>query len=123
MRGSGSYRAHAGGAPERLAVSTRAELASAQVRLWNDDVDHATRLRGATVWTDADMNDILGVAEGRCDAVVGSPGEIWDHAPNLLLVEEAGGRFRDDRGGHRIDVGRATYTNGRIDSALAELLA
>ena len=84
---------------------------------------HAARIRGATVWTDADMNDILGVAEGRCDAVVGSPGEIWDHAPNQLLVEEAGGRFRDDRGGHRIDVGRAHYSNGVIDEALAALLA
>ena len=64
------------------------------------------------------MNDILGVAEGRCDAVIGCPGEIWDHAPNQLLVEEAGGCFRDELGGHRIDVGRATYSNGAIDTAL-----
>jgi len=121
--GGGAYRSDAGGPARRLTVSNRRELAGAQIRLWNDDADHATRIRGATVWTDADMNDILGVAEGSCDAVVGSPGEIWDHAPNQLLVEEAGGRFRDDQGGHRIDVGRAHYSNGAIDAALAELLA
>jgi histidinol-phosphatase len=121
--GGGAFRAEADGAPVRLAVSTRAELATAQIRLWNDDVDHATRIRGATVWTDADMNDILGVAEGRCDAVVGSPGEIWDHAPSQLLVEEAGGRFRDEEGGRRIDVGRGTFTNGAVDPALDALLA
>jgi histidinol-phosphatase len=121
--GGGAYRADGGGAPQRLAVSTRAELASAQIRLWNHDVEHEARLRRATLWTDADMNDILGVAEGHCDAVVGSPGEIWDHAPNQLIVEEAGGRFRDDLGGRRIDVGRAHYTNGVIDAVLAELLA
>jgi histidinol-phosphatase len=121
--GGGAYRSDGGNPPQRLAVSTRAELATAQIRLWNDDADHATRIRGATVWTDADMNDILGVAEGRCDAVVGSPGEIWDHAPNQLLVEEAGGRFRDHQGGHRIDIGRAHFSNGVIDGALAELLA
>jgi hypothetical protein len=38
-------------------------------------------------------------------------------------VEEAGGRFRDDRGGRRIDIGRAHYSNGAIDTVLAELLA
>ena len=68
------------------------------------------------------MNDILSVAEGGLDAVIGSPGEIWDHAPNLLLVEEAGGRFHDHCGGRRIDLGRGHYTNGAIDTVLAELL-
>jgi histidinol-phosphatase len=121
--GGGAFRTVADGPPQRLSVSARAEVATAQIRLWNDDADQVARIRKATVWTDADMNDILGVAEGRCDAVVGARGEIWDHAPNQLLVEEAGGRFRDERGGHRIDVGRAHYTNGAIDPALDALLA
>jgi histidinol-phosphatase len=122
-RGGGAFRSVGDGSPERLAVSTRTELATAQIRLWNDDAEHAAWIRSATVWTDADMNDILGVAEGRCDAVIGSPGEIWDHAPTRLLVEEAGGRFRDDRGGDRIDGGRGHFTNGVIDAALDALLA
>jgi histidinol-phosphatase len=122
-RGGGAFRSVAGGPPERLAVSTRRELATAHVRLWSDDAEHAARIRGATTWAEADMNDILGVAEGRCDAVVGSPGEIWDHAPTRLLVEEAGGRYRDERGGDRIDGGRGHFTNGVIDPALDALLA
>jgi len=112
-----------GAGPTRLRVSAHRDVAGAELRLWSSDADHAARIRAATAWTDADMNDVLGVAEGRCDAVIGCPGEIWDHAPNQLLVEEAGGCFRDAQGGHRIDVGRATYSNGVIDVALAELLA
>jgi 3'-phosphoadenosine 5'-phosphosulfate (PAPS) 3'-phosphatase len=104
-------------------VSDRGELATAQIRLWNHDLDDAARLRAVTAWTEADMNDILDIAEGRCDAVIGAPGEIWDHAPNRLIVEEAGGRFRDDHGGRRIDVGRGHYTNGAIDPALTALFA
>ena len=107
----------------RLNVSACADLAGAQIRLWNDDVEDAARIRGATTWTDADMNDILDVAEGRCDAVLGVPGEIWDHAPNVLIVEEAGGRFHDERGGRRIDLGRGRFTNGAVDAALDALLA
>jgi histidinol-phosphatase len=112
-----------GHGPARLRVSSRAEVAGARLRLWSRDADHEARIRAVTAWTDADMNDVLGVAEGRCDAVIGCPGEIWDHAPNVLLVEEAGGSFRDQHGGHRIDSGRATYSNGVIDAALARLLA
>jgi histidinol-phosphatase len=119
--GGGAFTDGSGG-PTRLRVSVRRDVAGAELRLWSSDADHAARIRAATAWTDADMNDVLGVAEGRCDAVIGCPGDIWDHAPNQLLVEEAGGCFRDAQGGHRIDVGRATYSNGVIDVALAELL-
>ena len=121
-RGGGAFRTDATGR-RRLEVSARTDLAGAQIRLWNDDVEDAARIRGATTWTDADMNDILDVAEGRCDAVLGVPGEIWDHAPNVLIVEEAGGRFHDERGGRRIDLGRGRFTNGAVDAALDELLA
>lgn len=121
--GGGAFRSEGAGRAHRLVVSDRADLATARIRLWNDDAEQAARIRGATEWADADMNDILGVAEGRCDAVIGAPGEIWDHAPVQLLVEEAGGRFRDHQGGHRIGVGRADFSNGVIDAELDALLA
>jgi histidinol-phosphatase len=123
VRGGGAFKSERGGPPERLAVSRRADVASAQIRLWSDDLDDVARVRAATTWTDADMNDILDVAEGRCDAVLCAHGEIWDHAPNQLIVEEAGGRFRDVRGGRRLDGSRAHYTNGVIDEGVDALLA
>ena len=41
----------------------------------------------------------------------------------MLIVEEAGGRFHDERGGRRIDLGRGRFTNGALDAALDALLA
>ena len=102
--GGGAFKSERGG---RARSGSRCRVGPTwprpQVRLWNDDLDDVAWVRAVTTWTDADMNDILDVAEGRCDAVLSAPGEIWDHAPNQLLVEEAGGRFRDARGGRRLD--------------------
>ncbi len=123
-RGGGAFRGAlgTGTTPTRLRVSSTTEPAQSRVSTWTDEpdvIDHAQRI---AVWQEFDMNDILSVAEGGLEAVIASPGEIWDHAPNLLLVEEAGGRFHDDRGGRRIDLGRGHYTNGAVDGGLAQLL-
>jgi len=40
----------------------------------------------------------------------------------VVLVEEAGGRFRDPAGGRRLDLHGGIYTNGRIDAELQALL-
>lgn len=123
-RDGGAFRGALGvtDVPTQLQVSSTSDPAQSRVSTWTDErdvVDHAQRI---AIWQEFDMNDILSVAEGGLDAVIGSPGEIWDHAPNLLLVEEAGGRFHDHCGGRRIDLGRGHYTNGAIDTDLAELL-
>lgn len=44
------------------------------------------------------------------------------HAPVKIIVEEAGGRFSDFRGGPRIDTGQVVATNGRIHDEVLELL-
>ena len=106
----------------RLRVSTVTNISEARVSSWTDDVAVIEAIKRLAVSPEPDMNDILGVAEGRHEAVVGSRGEIWDHAPAVLLVEEAGGRFRDHRGGNRIDIGPGHYTNGVIDSALGPVI-
>jgi histidinol-phosphatase len=38
----------------------------------------------------------------------------WDHAPAVVLVEEAGGTFSDSFGGHRLDRGEGRFGNGLI---------
>lgn len=52
------------------------------------------------------------VAAGDIEASVHLGGGPWDHAPFVVLVQEAGGRFSDLWGGRRIDTGTAVFTNG-----------
>lgn len=65
-----------------------------------------------------------GVAEGELDACVWFGGDIWDHAAPSIIVEEAGGRFTDHRGGTRLDTRTAIYSNGLVhDEILAAVAA
>jgi histidinol-phosphatase len=64
----------------------------------------------------------LTVAAGLADVALGSGGHAWDYAAAKVIVEEAGGRFTDLRGGERIDARDAIVTNGRLhDEVLAAL--
>jgi len=62
------------------------------------------------------------VAEGELDACIWYCGDVWDHAAPSLIVEEAGGRFSDHKGGKRLDSRKALYSNGFVhDQILASL--
>jgi histidinol-phosphatase len=52
------------------------------------------------------------VAEGEVDVCIWFAGDIGDHAAPSIIVEEAGGRFTDHRGGKRLDTRTAIYSNG-----------
>lgn len=52
------------------------------------------------------------VAQGEVDLCVWYAGDIWDHAAPSIIVEEAGGRFTDHKGGRRLDTRTAVYSNG-----------
>lgn len=54
------------------------------------------------------------VASGRADVMVEPVVNVWDLAPLILLVEEAGGRLTDLDGRRRIDGGSVLTTNGRL---------
>ena len=69
-----------------------------------------------------DLNDMLRLLNGEPEAVIDVLGKPWDHAPIVVLVEEAGGCFQDHLGGHQIDVGEGCFTNGRITQALRNVL-
>jgi len=49
-------------------------------------------------------------------------GKVWDQAPAVLIVEEAGGTFCDPTGGHRFDMGWGLYSNGLLDADVRALL-
>ena len=69
--------------------------------------------------------DVLAGAQlvrGEVDAFLAECCHIWDHAPWILLVEEAGGRFTDRTGGHAGDQGGGLYSNANLHSQLLAAL-
>ncbi|HVR28452.1 MAG TPA: inositol monophosphatase family protein, partial [Thermoanaerobaculia bacterium] len=86
------------GALERLVDATRTQ------RGWSDAYGHAL------------------VATGRVDLAVEPVMSVWDNAPLLPILLEAGGRFSDWTGKDRIDGGDAVSTNGALHEAVLALL-
>ena len=123
--GGGAFKSDASGAnATQLQVSSTTDLAESRICVWSHHPDEQLAVwgQGFVLVRPSSLDNILQVAEGELDAVIESRGKIWDHAPAVLLVSEAGGNFRDPEGGRRPDLGTSRYTNGRIDDALHQLL-
>lgn len=106
----------------RLAVSTTADLARARIGGFVDVRSTlAAAVRGSAHWVEDPLGPIVALIEGRVDAVLGPAGAVWDHAPQVLLITEAGGRYTDRTGGTRLDMGGGLYTNGRLDGPIGAL--
>ena len=65
---------------------------------------------------------LVELVRGEIDAFLAECCHIWDHAPWILLVEEAGGRFTDRTGGHAGDQGGGLYSNANLHSQLLAAL-
>ncbi|HUF99822.1 MAG TPA: inositol monophosphatase family protein [Ilumatobacter sp.] len=81
----------------------------------------AEKPRSLTHLVEPAYDDYLDVIEGRLEALIfPCPGVAfaWDHAPSVILIAEAGGRFRDPSGGARTDAGSGLFTNGLVDAEL-----
>ncbi|MHB8247178.1 MAG: inositol monophosphatase family protein [Acidimicrobiales bacterium] len=65
---------------------------------------------------------LVELVRGEIDAFLVERYYIWDHAPWILLVEEAGGRFTDRSGGHAGDQGGGLYSNANLHSQLLAAL-
>ena len=127
-RGLGAYTAVGDGAPRTLSVSAVGDLASASLSFsslsgWADLGlrDEFVALTDA-VWRVRGYGDFFSyclVAEGAVDIALEPSGlKVWDLAPLLVLVEEAGGRFTDFSGEARADNGSALATNGLLHEAV-----
>jgi fructose-1,6-bisphosphatase/inositol monophosphatase family enzyme len=122
-RGGGAFesswpREEAGS--KRLEVSTTSMLADARL----DALDDASRARlpPSVARTPASPLPLVELVRGEIDAFLVESFYIWDHAPWILLVEEAGGRFTDRRGGHAGDQGGGLYSNANLHSQLLTTL-
>ena len=121
-RGSGAFRRDGADTPIELQVSTTADVASCRVCVWSQPSAVEVERWGDSLVSPSTLDNVLEVIQGDLDAVINTRGAIWDNAPAIVLVAEAGGRYRDPEGGIRPDLKPCRYTNGRIDAALDAFL-
>jgi histidinol-phosphatase len=102
--------------PTRLRVSSTATLAEARVDAL--DVTSRGRLRPGVGPAPGSPLPLVELVRGEIDAFLVEGFHLWDHAPWILLVEEAGGRFTDRTGGHAGDRGGGLYSNAGLHDQL-----
>ncbi|MGD0899646.1 MAG: histidinol-phosphatase [Thermoguttaceae bacterium] len=128
-RGQGAWYVQGQKPPRPAKVSQRASLAqglflTSEVATFDeigrrgvyDRLQKAARLSRS--W--GDCYGYLMVATGRAELMVDPVVAVWDLAPLLPILEEAGGTFTDWQGRRTIHSGQGIATNGRI---LEEVLA
>lgn len=91
--------------PSRAAVMARIAGLAGRTRTWGDCYGYVL------------------VATGRADAMIDPMMNVWDCAPLLPIIEEAGGRFTDWQGRRSIRGGDAVATNGVLHDEVLRLLA
>jgi len=126
--GQGAWYVHAGKPPRPARVSDvpldqglflTSEVANFERigrRSVYDRIQAAARLTRS--WGDA--FGYLMVATGRAEVMIDPVANVWDLAPLLPILEEAGGKFTDWQGRPTIHGGQGIATNGR---AFEEVLA
>jgi histidinol-phosphatase len=126
-KGSGCwYTCGSANKPHAARVSTAAALGESllltsevegfRLRASGDAMDVFMRLQRAArvVRTWGDGYGYLMVATGRAEVMIDPIMNLWDAAPLLPIIEEAGGQFSDWKGNPTIRAGEALATNGRL---------
>ena len=80
-----------------------------------------TRAKTSRTW--GDCYGYVLVATGRADVMVDPVMNLWDCAPLLPIMEEAGGTFTDWRGERTASGGNAIATNGLLFDEVMSLVA
>lgn len=121
--GQGAYEAKwpsETSAPIRLATSTTADIESAVVDAL--PAEERGRLPSAAQLAGPSPLALVELVRGEIDVVLIEGSHIWDHAPWILLVEEAGGQFTNPLGGRTGDQGGGLYSNTPLHEPLLESL-
>lgn len=120
---SGTYERPKPGDPERrLQVSTAHAVKDAVVAHHPPAVGR--RLPQHRPMEPRSALPLVELIQGQIDAFFVECCQIWDHAPWVLLVEEAGGRFTDHEGGRSPDKRGGLYSNAQLhDMLLAAIQA
>lgn len=122
-RGGGSFESswpRATAEAKRLVVSSTSLLGDARLEAL-DDASRA-RLPTGAARVPASPLPLVELVRGEIDAFLVERYHLWDHAPWILLVEEAGGRFTDRTGGRAGDQGGGLYSNANLHPELLAAL-
>ena len=118
-RGGGSFESswpRADSETRRVEVSKTGTTADAVLDALDDE--SRSRLPPDAARAPGSPLPLVELVRGEIDAFLAECCHIWDHAPWILLVEEAGGRFTDRTGGHAGDQGGGLYSNAELHSQL-----
>jgi histidinol-phosphatase len=100
----------------RMTVSPTATMDDATLDAYDDAA--RARLPGAATIAPPSPLALVGLVRGQIDGFLVECCHVWDHAPWILLVEEAGGRFTDRAGGGAGDRGGGLYSNAALHDEL-----
>jgi histidinol-phosphatase len=127
--GQGAWHVVAGGPPRRAKVSSCPQLSeglflTSEIACFDQigrrDVFERLHAAARLSRTWGDCFAYLMVATGRAEVAVDPIMNVWDAAPLLPILEEAGGTYTDWQGLPTIHGGQGIATNGRV---LEEVLA
>jgi histidinol-phosphatase len=126
MRGVGAFSNDLSVSPTReqpLKLSDAGSLSEARVTAWGDrsspEINVLSDLPG---WIEPGVDSFERLVGGEVDVVVSLGGLVWDHAPCVLILEEAGGTFRDRRGGRRLDLLGGVYSNTQLSGPIGQII-
>ncbi|MFI6831282.1 inositol monophosphatase family protein [Kribbella sp. NPDC050241] len=122
-RGGGSFESswpREAAEAKRLEVSTTSSLADARIEAL--DAASRARLAPAVANPPATPLPLIELVRGEIDAFLVERYHLWDHAPWILLVEEAGGHFTNPTGTHTGDQGGGLYSNANLHTQLLTTL-
>jgi histidinol-phosphatase len=127
----GSWYQSGDGEPVRAAVSETSQLSEAMF-ITSEIEGFCQKGKSAVLdrlaektWISRTWGDGYGylmVATGRADIMVDPAMEIWDAAPLLPILREAGGTFTDWQGRESIESGNGFATNGRLFDQVLSVL-
>ena len=107
-------------AAQRLEVSGTSSTTGARLAALDDP--SRARFPAGAVRPPASPLPLVELVRGEIDAFLVERYFLWDHAPWILLVEEAGGRFTDRTGGRAGDQGGGLYSNAALHEELLTAL-
>ena len=106
------------GPARRLAVSATSAVGGARLEVLGS---RATEQLPVGFGPPSTPLPLVELVRGELDGVLAEGFHTWDHAPWVLLVQEAGGCFTDRTGGHANDQGGGLYSNAALHQALVSL--
>ncbi|MDA7951188.1 MAG: histidinol-phosphatase [Pirellulaceae bacterium] len=128
--GQGAWHFKENSRPSKVNVSTKTKLSEAV--FVTSQIDTFSRRGASMVFEELQKEarvtrtwgDCYGyflVATGRADFMVDPIMNIWDAAPMLTILQEAGGHFIDWQGEATIETGEGLATNGLLKDSILEI--